>query len=140
MACKEITPEDEATLESEPLSPNFIESVILYTKNIYLNDFEQKKAEMTDQSQRDNLKVEDVYDEFDQLLFEELEQFTENYNNVNQILYQHLISLCQREGEEEGEQEEVSAEHQNQQVQLFMQQLQESLGIDSLANSQELKQ
>lgn len=74
-------------------SPSFIESVIDYTKNIYVSDFNQKKEECGSEEERENLKLEQVYDEWDRQLFEELDKFSENYNKVNQLLYHHLMSL-----------------------------------------------
>lgn len=56
----------------------FIIVVLHHIYNIYLKEFDDKKAEFTPK-QREQIKVEDIFDEYDKQLIEDLSSFLDQY-------------------------------------------------------------
>lgn len=102
--------------ELSNLTPQFIEIVLQYIYNIYQREFEEKKNLLQTEEERENLKTSEVFDENDNKLIEELNDFIDQYQQSKLI----LVQMQQQASEiEEGEQLTESQMQLNQVKQII---------------------
>lgn len=72
--------EDEESDMLMNLPPQLIEMVLQFIFKIYSDEFEEKKNQCETESQKNNLKTEDVFDEYDRQAIDELTFFIRQYS------------------------------------------------------------
>lgn len=60
--------------------------MLQYIYNIYQREFDEKKSQLPTEEERENLKTSEVFDENDNLLIEELNDFIDQYQQSKRIL------------------------------------------------------
>lgn len=75
------------------LPPQLIEMVLQFIFKIYSDEFEEKKNQCETESQKNNLKTEDVFDEYDRQAIDELTFFIRQYSQEKAQMMDQLNQI-----------------------------------------------
>lgn len=86
--CNEEEDDDQDMLMNLP--PQLIEMVLQFIFKIYSDEFEDKKNQCETEQEKNNLKTEDVFDEYDRQAIDDLRDFINWYSQYKAQMTEEL--------------------------------------------------